>query len=153
MTTPTSSPARGEAPAPVRAVSTPASRSADPPKCLRAGLRGNFSGRKIRRVGRRRVVQYGMGPTTESPAVGAFLDAVERRPSALVAVGEAGIGKTTLWLGALEQARERGFRVLAARAGQAESGLAYAVLADLLEDVDPDDLDTLPRLQRVAIDR
>ena len=71
----------------------------------------------------------------------------------LVIEGEAGIGKTTLWLGALEEAHERGFRVLSARAGQAESGLAFAVLADLLVGIEPAVLDGLPHLQRVALDR
>ena len=99
------------------------------------------------------MVQYGMDPTPGSRAVDAFLDSTATRPSALVVEGEAGIGKTTLWLRAVEQARDRGFRVLSARAGQAESRLTYAVLADLLEDVDTVDFDLLPRLQRVAIDR
>ena len=88
-----------------------------------------------------------------SPAVTEFLRSTESHPSALVIEGEAGIGKTTLWLTTSEQARERHFRVLTARAGQAEAGLAYAALADLLAGVLPDELDGLPRLQRVALDR
>ena len=91
--------------------------------------------------------------TAESRAVTAFLESTATQPSALVIGGEAGIGKTTLWLGALEQARNNGFHVLSARGGQAESGLTYAVLADLLEPVSAEVLDTLPHLQRVAIDR
>ncbi|HYO01369.1 MAG TPA: AAA family ATPase, partial [Mycobacterium sp.] len=94
-----------------------------------------------------------MSRTSESRAMTAFFESAETHPSVLVIEGEAGIGKTTLWLGALEQAREAGFHVLSARAGQAESGLTYAVLADLLEGVDAEVLDTLPNLQRVAIDR
>lgn len=86
-------------------------------------------------------------------AVAGFLESTAARPSVLVIEGEAGIGKTTLWLSALEEARQRGFHVLSARAGQAESGLTYAMLADLLEAVDTVVLDTLPHLQRVAIDR
>jgi len=91
--------------------------------------------------------------TAESRAVTAFLESTATQPSALVIGGEAGIGKTTLWLGALEQARNNGFHVLSARGGQAESGLTYAVLADLLEPVSAEVLDTLPHLQRVAVDR
>jgi DNA-binding CsgD family transcriptional regulator len=94
-----------------------------------------------------------VSPSDESRAVAEFLGATETQPSVLVIEGEAGIGKTTLWLGALEEAHERGFRVLSARAGQAESGFAYAVLADLLDGIDPEILDGLPRLQRVALDR
>ncbi|WP_235892457.1 ATP-binding protein [Mycolicibacterium hodleri] len=94
-----------------------------------------------------------MTRSAESRAVATFLESSASRPSVLVVEGDAGIGKTTLWLGAMEQARQGGFRVLSARAGQAESGLTYAVLADLLEGVDDDVFDTLPHLQRVAIDR
>lgn len=90
---------------------------------------------------------------TDLHAVAEFLDAAERYPSALVIEGEAGIGKTTMWLDALTRAQQRGFRVLSARAGQAESGLAYAALADLLAGVLPHELDGLPYLQRVALDR
>ena len=99
------------------------------------------------------MVRSGVTRSAESQAVTAFLDASARRPSVLVVEGDPGIGKTTVWLEALEQARQRNFHVLSARAGQAESGLTYAVLADLLERVDGDVLDTLPHLQRVAIDR
>ena len=67
--------------------------------------------------------------------------------------GEAGIGKTTLWLAAVAQARKHGFRVLSARVGQNETGLAYAALADLLGGVDPAVLTRLPGVQRIAVDR
>src|SRR5262249_40593842 len=67
--------------------------------------------------------------------------------------GEAGIGKTTLWLAAIEQACELGFRVLSARAGQAESILAYAAVADLLGEVESALLTALPDVQRVALER
>jgi predicted ATPase len=40
-----------------------------------------------------------------------------------------------------------------ARAGQAESGLAFAALADLLVGIEPAVLDGLPHLQRIALDR
>ncbi|MCK5756348.1 MAG: ATP-binding protein, partial [Mycobacterium sp.] len=60
----------------------------------------------------------------EDPQVAGFLDAVTGRPTALVIEGEAGIGKTTLWLSLLRQARARGFRVLTARVGQAETVMA-----------------------------
>src|ERR1700757_1620100 len=70
--------------------------------------------------------------SVENRAVADFLIAAGLQPSVLVVEGEAGIGKTTLWSAAIEQAREREFRVLSARAGQAESMLAYAAVADLL---------------------
>lgn len=99
------------------------------------------------------MVRSRVSRTIEQRAVTAFLDSAATRPSVLVIDGEAGIGKTTLWLAALEQARELGYHVLSARGGQAESGLTYAVLADLLEGVGADILNTLSHLQRVAIDR
>jgi DNA-binding CsgD family transcriptional regulator len=71
----------------------------------------------------------------------------------LAVEGEAGIGKTTLWLAAIGQARERGFQVLSAQAGQGESWLAYAAAADLVGDVEPNVLDQLPDVQRRALDR
>ncbi|UUO02906.1 AAA family ATPase [Mycolicibacterium novocastrense] len=89
----------------------------------------------------------------EEAAVAAFLASARETPSALVIEGEAGIGKTTLWLTAASEAREQGFRVLSARAGQVESVLAFAALADLLRDIDLDTLAALPGLQRLALDR
>lgn len=86
-------------------------------------------------------------------AVGDFLTSASAQPSCLVVDGEAGIGKTTLWLAAIGAARERGFHVLSAQAGQAESWLAYAAAADLIGDVETTVLDQLPNVQRVALDR
>jgi DNA-binding CsgD family transcriptional regulator len=70
----------------------------------------------------------------------------------LVIEGEAGIGKTTLWLSALRQARERGFVVLTTRAAATESVLAYASLADLVTEAGAG-WKQLPDPQRIAIDR
>jgi DNA-binding CsgD family transcriptional regulator len=89
----------------------------------------------------------------EFQAVGDFLTAAGAQPSCLLVEGEAGIGKTTLWLSAIAQARERGFQVLSAQAGQAEWTLAYAATADLAGDVESNVLDQLPDVQRLALDR
>jgi len=89
----------------------------------------------------------------ERQAVDDLLGAAAVSPSALVIAGEPGIGKTTLWLDGVERAREHGFRVLSTRADEAESVLAYAAVADLLQDVEPEVLAGLPELQRVAVDR
>lgn len=100
------------------------------------------------------IVAGGVGNrSVENRAVADFLIAARVRPSVLVVEGEAGIGKTTLWLAAIEQASERGFRVLSAGAGQAESILAYAAVADLLSDVESAVLTALPNVQRVALER
>ncbi|MBE1547958.1 DNA-binding CsgD family transcriptional regulator [Mycobacterium sp. OAS707] len=89
----------------------------------------------------------------EIRAVSEFLESAAHQPSALVIEGEPGIGKTTLWLSAVERARDNGCLVFSARVGQAESMLAYAAVADLLRDVDPGVLAGLPDVQRLAVDR
>src|SRR5882757_11531598 len=89
----------------------------------------------------------------ESRVVADFLASVPLGPSALVVEGEAGIGKTTIWLAALDQARELGFRVLSTRAAPAESVLAFSSLAPLLDGLDESLLGELPPPQRLAIDR
>jgi ATP/maltotriose-dependent transcriptional regulator MalT len=89
----------------------------------------------------------------ESSAVADFWTCASKQPCGLLVEGEAGIGKTTFWLGVQRQAREQGFDVLSARPAQAEAVLAYAVLADLLSDVDPAVWANLPQPQRLAIDR
>ena len=89
----------------------------------------------------------------EARAVTEFLGSVSTGPSALVVEGEPGIGKTTMWSAASEQARECGFQVLVARAAPAESVMAYAALADLLGGVDAGAFADLPSPQRLAVDR
>ena len=89
----------------------------------------------------------------EMRSIAEFFTAVGEQPSGLLLEGEAGIGKTTLWLAALQQARAHGFHVLSARAWEAESVLAYGTVADLLTDIDPTALAALPDVQRVAVDR
>lgn len=88
----------------------------------------------------------------ESRAVGEFLASVPSGPSALVVEGEAGIGKTTVWLAALERAQEAGLRVLSTRAAQTESVLAYSSMAALLGGLGDDAFADLPPPQRLAID-
>lgn len=89
----------------------------------------------------------------ESAAVDEFLASVRGGPAALVVEGEPGIGKTTVWLAALDRAVALGSRVLSTRAAQAESVLAFSALAQLLDSVDESAFAELPRPQRRAIDR
>ncbi|OBH24410.1 hypothetical protein A5692_04845 [Mycobacterium sp. E342] len=89
----------------------------------------------------------------EAEDVSDFLDACSTRPACLLLEGEAGIGKTTLWLAAIEQARTRGMHVLTARAAATESVTAYISLADLFSGLRAEVLDALPAPQRVAVDR
>jgi DNA-binding NarL/FixJ family response regulator len=71
----------------------------------------------------------------------------------LLLEGEAGIGKTTLWLAGQQQARDKGFQVLSTRAAAAESVLAYTALADLLDGVPASAWADLPEPQRCAVDQ
>lgn len=70
----------------------------------------------------------------------------------LVLSGEPGIGKTTLWEAGVDLARERGLQVLSARTSEAEASLSFAVLADLVEGIDDDDLESLPAPQLRALE-
>ncbi|MDF2823031.1 MAG: ATP-dependent transcriptional regulator [Mycobacterium sp.] len=92
-----------------------------------------------------------LGRHRETQTVTRFLANIAG-PSALVLEGEPGIGKTTLWIAGVAQARERGFQVLAARPAAAESALSYSSLADLLGGVVADVWSTLPDPQRRALD-
>lgn len=69
----------------------------------------------------------------------------------LVLVGDAGIGKTTVWEEGLRLASGQGFRVLSTRASQAEATLSFAALADLVAGVGPDPVVALPSPQRHAL--
>jgi DNA-binding CsgD family transcriptional regulator len=82
----------------------------------------------------------------------AFIDEVREGPAALVLEGEAGIGKSTLWLAGVEYARTRGLRVLSSRPAEAECGLVHVGLGDLFEDVPDDVLPALPAPRRRALE-
>lgn len=92
-----------------------------------------------------------IGRERELEAVAHFLTHLERRPGMLVLAGELGIGKSTVWEEALERAGAFPLRVLTARPAEAEIGLAFAALADLLDPVVDDVLPALPDPQRRAL--
>jgi len=72
--------------------------------------------------------------------------------SGILLEGEAGIGKTALWLAGIAEADARDLRVLTARPVEAETGLSHAALGDLLGPlVDEADQD-IPAPQRHALD-
>ena len=73
-------------------------------------------------------------------------------PRAVLLHGEAGIGKTSLWLAGVQAAAAAGFRVLSARPSEPETGLAFSGIGDLLaRDVDAV-LPELPPVQRRALE-
>ena len=92
------------------------------------------------------------GREQEHGAVVRLLDEAEQLPGAAVLWGEAGIGKTTLWLAAIEAASARGFRVLSARPSEAETRFSFAGLADLLGPSAGEVVSELPPVQRRALE-
>jgi DNA-binding CsgD family transcriptional regulator len=93
-----------------------------------------------------------VGREEELASVFALVDEARDGPSALVLEGEAGIGKSTLWLGGVEHARTRGLRVLSSRPAEAERSLPHLGVADLFEDVLDDVLPALPVPRRHALE-
>jgi DNA-binding CsgD family transcriptional regulator len=73
------------------------------------------------------------------------------RPAALVLEGEPGIGKTSLWEAGRAQADQQGLRVLWTRASEAETGLPFSAVIDLLDVVTDDELAPLPPPQLRAL--
>jgi len=73
-----------------------------------------------------------------------MLDDETEQPRALLIEGEAGIGKTTLFDGLLERARERGFRSLSCRPTRSEMDLSYVGLLELLDGIGGDVVASLP---------
>jgi DNA-binding CsgD family transcriptional regulator len=92
------------------------------------------------------------GRQAELARISSFLDAVPAGPEALILGGEAGIGKSALWLDALAQNRSRSYRALSSRPTESEAKLSFAALGDLLDGVVDEALDALPSPQRAALE-
>jgi DNA-binding CsgD family transcriptional regulator len=93
-----------------------------------------------------------VGREAELDALHAFIDGADQGPAAFVLEGQAGIGKSTLWLAGLEYAHTRGLRVYSSRPAEAERGLAHAGLGDLFEDVLDEVLPALATPRRRALE-
>jgi DNA-binding NarL/FixJ family response regulator len=92
-----------------------------------------------------------VGRVAELATVDAFLSG-DNGADALAIVGEAGIGKSTLWQEAVHRATERGTRVLHCRPAESEARLSFAGLSDLLSPVEDAFFAALPAPQRHALD-
>lgn len=93
-----------------------------------------------------------VGREEELAAVRSFLGGAGDGAAALVLEGEAGIGKSTLWLAAVQCARDQGLQVLSSRPAEAERGLAHVGLGDLLEGVLDEALPVLSPPRRQALE-
>jgi DNA-binding CsgD family transcriptional regulator len=93
-----------------------------------------------------------VGRADELALLRPFLDAVANGPAALVFEGEAGIGKTRLWMAGVAFGREHGYEVLSCRPAEAEMQLPFVALGDLLGDIPEHALAPLPEPQRRALD-
>jgi DNA-binding CsgD family transcriptional regulator len=93
-----------------------------------------------------------VGREEEIGAIARLLDAREHLPGVAVLSGEAGIGKTTLWLAGIDAAVARGYRILSARPSEAETGSSFVGLTDLLGNAAPNVLPALPPIQRRALE-
>ena len=67
--------------------------------------------------------------------------------------GEAGVGKTTLWMAAIAVAEGQGLRVLQSRPAESETALSFSGIGDLLDGVLEEALAPLPDPQRHALAR
>ena len=92
-----------------------------------------------------------IGRDPELAAVATFVAGLGGGFAQLTLEGEAGIGKTTLWREALQQASDRGAQVLVTRPGESEATLSFAALGDLFDAVDEGTIGRLPIPQREAI--
>jgi DNA-binding CsgD family transcriptional regulator len=93
-----------------------------------------------------------VGREEELEAIVGLLEATERLPMVAVLPGEAGIGKTTLWLAGIEAAAGQGYRIRSSRPSESETRLSFAGLTDLLGDAAADVLPQLPPIQRRALE-
>ena len=93
-----------------------------------------------------------IGREKELAAAERLLERAAEGAAALVLDGQAGIGKTTLWLEAVRSAGARGFRVLQSRPAESEAKLSYSAIADLVGAVFEETESELPPLQRRALE-
>ena len=94
-----------------------------------------------------------IGRESELARLATFLDGEPiGRGRGLLVTGAPGIGKSTLWDAGVDEARRAGFRVLSARASEPELRMSFVALADLLTDVEADELFILPTPQRRALE-
>jgi DNA-binding NarL/FixJ family response regulator len=91
------------------------------------------------------------GRDAEVAAARRLFTRVDRGPAGLLLSGAAGMGKTVVWSDAIGLARSAGRRVISTRPAEADAGVAFAGLRDLIGEAAPDVLAVLPAPQRRAL--
>ena len=92
-----------------------------------------------------------IGRENQVEALAAFAARAAEGPWALAIEGDAGVGKTALWLEGVAIARERGARVVSARPAEAEARLGLTAIGDLLDGVLEHVRPALPEPQAEAL--
>jgi len=93
-----------------------------------------------------------VGRDREIAAVDEFLTATRDGFAAVILEGDAGIGKTAVWLEGVNAARDLGYRVLSARPAQSEATFSFAALGDLAEEALGEVRSDLSEPQQEALD-
>ena len=93
-----------------------------------------------------------IGRASERAAILAALNASADRTAAVLLTGDAGIGKTAIWESVVAQRRAAGDYVFVSRATSAEARLPWVGMTDLLRTMPPTTLDSLPDVQRRALE-
>ena len=91
------------------------------------------------------------GRGRELGAVVAFLEGLPSGPSGLLLEGEAGIGKTTVWMAGVADAAARSYLILSSRPAEHEAKLSFAALGDLMDGILERVLAKLPPPQQNAL--
>ena len=94
-----------------------------------------------------------VGRDAELASLRGFVSRIPAGSVVLALEGDAGVGKTTLWEAGLEEAGDRGFRVLAARPAESETALSFSGIGDLLDPVLEEAFAPLSAAQHRALSR
>ncbi|HEY8799044.1 MAG TPA: AAA family ATPase, partial [Candidatus Limnocylindrales bacterium] len=93
-----------------------------------------------------------IGRRGELEAVDRFVERARDGLASFLVIGDAGIGKTSIWVEGVRRAGSGGARVLRSAPAESERSLTLGGLTDLLAEVSSDELAHLPTVQRHALE-